>query len=119
MHNYLHRAKASRRGQDVRLLHLCGQSGIQTGRRPKAEEEELSELEARLPALTARYFIRLDQCSPKDSVHRAGPLTKRAEVVDCLCTSMRLAREYARDAAQKEGTASLLTLTSHRRWWLS
>lgn len=98
----------------MRLLHLCCQSGIQTGRRPKAEEEELSELEARLPALTARYFIRLDQCSPKDSVHRAGPLTRAAEVVDCLCTSMRLAREYAREAAQKEGTSTLLTLTSRQ-----
>jgi hypothetical protein len=70
---------------DVRLLQLCSHSGVQTGRRPESEAEELKELELRLPPLDDRqYFIRLDQCSPKDSVWRAGPITQRSQVVDCL-----------------------------------
>jgi hypothetical protein len=78
---------------DVRLLMRCSTSGILSGRRPAAEAEELSELESRLPVLDGcEYFIRLDQCSPKDSVWKAGPITRRSQVVDSLVSNFSAIR---------------------------
>lgn len=78
---------------EISLILEASSSSIHTGRRPLTLLEELDELEKELPNIQGRYFCRLDQCSPKDSICGGKkPITSRKELLDVLITSIRCAR---------------------------
>ncbi|KAK6352460.1 hypothetical protein TWF730_009286 [Orbilia blumenaviensis] len=99
-------APALDRGQEVilspsicRLLKSAADGGVLLQRVPTNLEEDLRELVLPLidpflrvqPGSTSRkqYFVRLNDCSPKDGIGSQGPFSEPWPIIVSLCTSSR------------------------------
>ena len=101
---------------EVSLILEASSSSIHTGRRPLTLLEELDEMEKKLPDIQGRYFCRLDQCSPKDSIlGEKKPITSRKELLDALITSVRCARA-CRDHLDTNGPLNVYLLPWRDDW---
>lgn len=78
--------------KEIRVLREACVIGVLTLRRAKHLQEELEEIERKIPIEpnnVKKYFIRTLQSSPKDGKYNEGPFFTAREMVDALITSTR------------------------------
>lgn len=100
------------------MLEKASKIGYLTGDRPKLFQEELYEfgsyISSFMPA-NGKYFIRLNEASPKDCKYGCGPMTKASEIVTALCTSLRAHRNFT--SARHSNVKETLYLVPWRDDW--
>lgn len=103
-----------------RMLAEAAYCGSITDRRPEMYEEELLAVEAMIAdamkgSSIEKWFVRLNEASPKDGKFGCGPLRSAADIVTSLATSMR-ARRALLTMTQMEKGDTLYLVPWQKDW---
>ena len=86
----------------IKTLIEATKVALFTSKRPHSLKEELDEIEKVLPTLEKKYFLRLEDYSPKDSVMNIGPYIQKSQIIDGLITSKRCLKIYEEQLRDKK-----------------
>lgn len=101
------------------MLSKAAFIGFMSGKRSPLYQDELNDFEHVVDNViktdNLKWFIRLNECSPKDGIYGCGPLTSAQQIVTSLVTSGRAYRALAR--AHERGYGNTLYIVPWRDNW--
>lgn len=103
-----------------KILSEASKIGFITNARSSLFKEELDEIESYINTFVpsdviGRWFIRLNEASPKDGKYGVGPLLSAKEMVTSLVTSVRAHRSF--ETSIKMNVSDILYLVPWRQDW--